>query len=373
MKVKILSMQRVMNYGSFMQAYALKRVVESFGHQVEFCDFRPGEPRHRGEKVRMDGPIENLRKIFRILADPPEFYKKRLFRRHYRKCFELYAWPALGINPSDNYNTESDLLIIGSDEVFNYTQNHGLGYVPVLFGYGVEAPKLISYAASAGYTNIEDIETDGMADTLSEGFNQFSQIGVRDRNTLDIVARYSRIAPVMTLDPTLIYDFRKDVQHYTLAPGYLLIYAYQGRLDSPEEIAEIKNFASVSKVRVVSVGFYHNWCDENLVVKPFELLSLFEQASFVVTDTFHGTIFSILTKKQFVSLLRGENRSGSNANKLAFLLEQLGLDDRINRDLGVVKAQLKHPIDYDRVFRNLSPLREASIKFLTATVNPSNV
>jgi hypothetical protein len=357
-------MQRVMNYGSFMQAYALKRTVESLGHSVKFTDFRKGTPRHLGEKVRTESSVEKLRKIPRILTDPSAFIQKRSFRRRHRECFEFKAWPALGIGRARDYDTNCDLMIIGSDEVFNYTQNHAFGYVPTLFGHGIEARKIIAYAASAGFATIADFENDGMAEVCSAGFKRFSNIGVRDQNTYDIVSRYARNPPVMTLDPTLIYDFTNDERPVSTMGEFLLIYAYEGRLDSPGEVTAVRDFAASHNLKVVSVGFYHHWCDENLLVEPFELLSLFRQASYVVTDTFHGSIFAIKSRRQFVSLLRGENRWGSNSNKLGFLLAQLGLQDRVARDSGQIGTHLDRIIDYDQVARTLAPLQEASMSFL---------
>lgn len=369
MKVKILSMQRVVNYGSFMQAYALKKVVELLGHQVSFCDFKPGIPRHLGEKVKKVSTLDRLARVPYILSSPVTYLQERRFRRKLRACYESRAWEKLGIGPDLIYDYASDVMIIGSDEVFNYTQNHAFGYVPVLFGHDIQAKSLISYAASAGYALVGDVEADGMEKEISTGFARFDYMSVRDQNTFDMVAKYSTKPPTFVIDPTLLYDFEKEVPASTsIKSDYLLVYAYGGRSDEPEEVKKILNFARSKALKVIAIGFYHDWCDENLVVAPFELLSVFRDASYVLTDTFHGTIFSIKNRKQFVSLIRGENRWGSNSSKLGFLLHQLNLEGRINQDLGKLEEHMNEPIDYEQVNLKLGQLRETSLKFLTVAL-----
>jgi hypothetical protein len=378
MQVKILSMQRVINYGSFMQAYALKRVVEGYGHAVGFCDFVPGQPRHLGAKVVPDTRLDKLRKLPRLLKSPLGYLAKRRFHRELRQTFQQVAWPLLGLSAAPDLDYDADIFIVGSDEVFNYTQNHVFGYVPAFFGHGVSARRIISYAASAGYANVGDIERDGMADEISSGLRRFTGLGVRDQNTFEIAARYGAIEPRLVIDPTLIYDFDAEVAAAAAKPipglgdaPYLLVYAYNGRLDSPEEIASIRQVARARGWRLVSAGFHHDWCDANLVVTPFELLRLFSRAQAVVTDTFHGSIFSIKFRRPFVSLLRVASRRGSNSNKLEYLLRQLGLESRIIGDLSQLAAQLDVPAPFDAAYTRLATLRRQSIAYLESMVAPA--
>jgi hypothetical protein len=347
-----------------MQGYALKRVIESKGHKVSFSDFRSGEPRHIGEKIKTATFFERISKIPAFFRNPFQYLEKRAFRTNFKNTFEVTAWKILNIDSQMDYDYACDLMIIGSDEVFNYTQNHVFGYVPAFFGHGINAKSIVSYAASAGYATPKDVENDNMQKELTEGFAKFDYIGVRDKNTYELVSRYSSAQPKYVIDPTLLYDFNTEVPGQSIPSGYLLVYAYDGRLDAPDDVEKIRAFANAKGLRIVSVGFYHEWCDENLVLSPFEVLSVFKHASYIVTDTFHGTIFSIKNQKPFVSLLRKENRWGSNSNKLGFLLSQLGLESRINRNLDNLASHLDDPIDYVRVNERISQLRESSIQFL---------
>ena len=367
--VGILSMQRVVNYGSFMQAYALKRVVESFGHHCEFRDFRRGLPRHQGSKVKYPGMIARLAKLPIAFTRPVGSVEKRLFRKKLQNLFKEHCWPLLGMGPEMNYGLKCDVMIIGSDEVFNYTQNAAFGYVPCLFGHGIEARRIITYAASAGYANLPDIEADGIGEELAAGFRRIDRFSVRDENTREIVAKYADRAATLVLDPTLIYDFRDELVPSARQDGYLLIYAYEGRMEDPAEVMGVRQFALQNGLKTVSVGFYHHWCDENLVPTPFEMLGLFRDARHIVTDTFHGTIFSIKYNKQFVTLIRSEHALGSNANKVGFLLRQFGLEARVIRDMSLLSEALLQPIEYSVANNRLAEMRRQSLEFLSRALS----
>ena len=357
-------MQRVVNYGSFMQAYALKKVVEAAGHRVTFCDFKAGTARHLGVKVKkitVWHKIFNLRKLIII---PNSYLAYRRFRQQLTQCYTKHAWPALGINAIRHFDYSGDLMIIGSDEVFNYTQNHAFGFVPALFGHGLTAKSIISYAASAGYANANDVVVDSMQADLTAGFAKFDAISVRDHNTFELVSTYAKQPVHYTIDPTLLVDFSEETPNAPIAPDYLLVYAYGGRIDAAIDVKKITQYAKTKKLRVVSVGFYNDWCDENLVVKPFDLLAVFKHASYVVTDTFHGTIFSIKYSKPFVSIIQGENKWGSNASKVGFLLQQLNLSNRIINSADDLASDLNALIDYDAVNKKLTALRDQSLQFL---------
>jgi hypothetical protein len=264
-----------------------------------------------------------------------------------------------------DYDTQCDLLLIGSDEVFNYTQNHSFGYVQEFFGHGVQARQVMSYAACAGFANRQDVIDDDMAEELGSGLRGFLRIGVRDENTREMVEYCTGQLPVMTLDPTLIYDFSSEIPAGpVLRPGYLLVYAYEGRFEDPADIAAVREIARSRGLRIVSACSYQFWCDESVVLKPFELLAAFRDADCVITETFHGTIYSILFQKRFVALLRRQSSLGSNANKVEHLLRQVGLESRIASEATVFERVIEAPIDYAAVVERLAPMQSASRAFL---------
>jgi len=372
MKVGILTMHRVYNYGSFMQGYALKRTTESMGHEVEFRDFKPGTARHRGSKVSKPGTMDKIAKIPAKLANLGDTLRKRRFRQQMDACFRQHCWPLLGVSEQPNHDLKADAMIIGSDEVFNYTQNHAFGYVPSLFGHGIDAPIIASYAASAGYANWHDVQADDMAEELATGFRKMRHIAVRDENTRKFVEQCIGVSPTMVVDPTLIYDFGNDIaKQPVIEPGYLLVYAYEGRMESEEEVSAIRAFAREKGLRIVSPGFYHEWCDENVVVTPFELLRVFADASYVLTDTFHGSIFAMLTGGKLATLIRDHSEWGSNANKVRYLLEQLGMESRILGRISDMAEVLDEPAPYDEFRRRQTAWKATSLDYLQRVLGRS--
>lgn len=344
MKTAILTMHRVVNYGSFMQAFALKSVLEGMGHEVEFRDFLPGPLRHRGENAVV-AQRSLLKKIPAKLVRPVSAFKKARFKLQLQTMFEKTVWPLLGVAPAPNTNLKADAFVIGSDEVFNYTQS--LGYVRCLFGHDIEAPLIVAYAASAGYANAEDAVADGMVDELGAGLRRMAHIGVRDDNTRRLVEHCVGHPVDMVIDPTLIYNFGPHIPAAApVAPGYLLVYAYQGRMDAADEVEAVKSYARAHGLRTVSVGGYQAWCDQNIVVTPFELLALFRHADAVVTDTFHGSIFAMKARRNFATLIRIKSEWGSNSNKVGFLLQQFGLEQRIPVRAKDLASVLDVPVSY---------------------------
>lgn len=364
MKIGILTMHRVKNYGSFLQAYALKKTVENYNNECTFYDFLNGEPKHIDSKKRRVRFVTRLKRRLWVLSKPSWIKERRRYREKCDQLFETDFWPRIGVSTEQKYNYNCDLMIIGSDEVFNYAQNDSFGYVPFLFGHGLNAKKVITYAASAGYATIEDIEQDSMSDEIEKGFKKIDEFSVRDENTFSIVEKYSEKTPELVLDPTLIYSFEKELPKRLCEEEYIFIYAYECRMNNPVEIKKIRQFANQKKLKLVSAGFCQPWCDKSFSVNPFELLSLFKHASYVITDTFHGSIFSIKFNKQFVSFIREKDSYISNCNKLGFLIKQFGLEKRVVSNLDQLFSQIDKPIDYDNINMMLEDRKNKSIKYL---------
>lgn len=344
MRIAILTMHRVVNYGSFMQAFAMKSTLEGFGHQVEFRDFLPGPARHRGDNAVV-APRSLLKKLPAKLARLGSTLEKARFKSELQTMFEKTVWPLLGVAPALNTSLKADAFVIGSDEVFNYTQS--LGYVRCLFGHDIDAPLIVAYAASAGYANAEDAVADDMVEELGAGLRRMAHIGVRDDNTRRLVEHCVGHPVDMVIDPTLIYDFEPHIPAASpVAPGYVLVYAYEGRMDAPEEVEAVKRYARERGLRTVSAGGYQPWCDQNVVLTPFEVLALFRDADAVVTDTFHGSIFAMKARRNFATLIRTKSEWGSNSNKVGFLLQQFGLESRIAGRAQDLASVLDVPVPY---------------------------
>lgn len=344
-------MHRVKNWGSFLQAFALQKMVEELGHECFFLDIKKDvgltEQEISATKERCKVSILKRTSNFILYCLKGEIFtniKSKTYQKKFRKKYKQEFLPMLGVNES-HYEDDRpfDLVIIGSDEVFNCAQlRSAWGYTLHLFGEGINAKKIITYAASFGYTTMSDLERLGLKDKIINALRKVSTFSVRDKNSSSIIEQLIGQRPELCVDPAMIYDFSSYMPKKVPINNYLIVYTYQGRIKNADTIKAIKDFAASKNKKIISLYSYYSWCDKSIVADtPFELLSYFANADYVVTDTFHGTIFSIKYNRNFCTIIRD-----TNTQKLEFLLNQFGLLNRIVKKPADIKSKLEECIDY---------------------------
>lgn len=259
-KVGIMSMQRIANYGSFLQAYALKQLIEELSCKVEFVDYHVGAPviaENADSKNKFVRKVEKGLETFQYQAP---FAHKLSFIR-YKQTFSKKYMPLLGITDEMNYNPTLDCLVIGSDEVFNCIQkNSNVGYSLELFGKDNHAKRLLTYAASFGNTTLEKLEKYKKADEVGVLLKKFDAISVRDANSGAIVERLTEKKPVYNLDPVLTYDYMNccdKIPQLRVDEKYLILYAYGKHFmdgDCYRESCYKCAYANTSRVGDLTVG-----------------------------------------------------------------------------------------------------------------------
>ena len=365
MKVGIMSMQRVVNYGSFLQAYGLRSVIEEMGHSVEFVDYLP-EPSLIPEAQSSRGSrlLSKAKKLLRLASPSYREYRNRQIRMNqsfsaFYDAYQKEFLPAQGIGDERNYCPELDALVIGSDEVFNCTQPGSLvGYSLQLFGKDHRAKKLVSYAASFGSTTLEKLEQYQVADEIGKYLKGFDTISVRDDNSAEIVSKLTGLSAGQHIDPVLLYDFPEAEEIAISLRNYIVVYAYAGRIQDAEA-EEIRRFAKKHQKKILCLGFYQPFCDEYILASPLEVLAYIKHADYVVTDTFHGSVFSIKYQVPFATIIRE-----SNQQKLSDLLHRFQLDDRRLLQLSDLENTLCSPIDCDSVKALLNCFQIDARKYL---------
>lgn len=362
-KVGILSMQRIKNYGSFLQAYALKKMIESIGHDVEFVDYHVNEP-----LIKDDNKNNIITKgIHTLLSDGKLLHKIQYI--HHKNKFAKKYFDLLELSKEPNYNPKLDVLVIGSDEVFNCIQkNKNVGYSLELFGKNSNSNKLVTYAASFGNTTLEKIRKYNKQNELSELLNKFDTISVRDNNSGNIISSITNIEPIFNLDPVLVYDYMgscSKVPNIDLKEKYMILYAYSGRI-TKKEAKIIKKYCDENKVKIYSIGGVQPYADKFIDCSPFEVLAFFKKAEFIITDTFHGTIFSIINNKRFATLVRkSSGNEYGNEEKISDLLTRLNLKDRMSYSIDDVIKIVDMELDYLDTNKIINLEREKTYKYLS--------
>ena len=361
-KVGILSMQRIANYGSFLQAYGLKHILEDLGCDVQFVDYHPGET-----IIPADGGTGLRRKISKVLEafnyNAP--LKEKIKFIKYKKNYARNYYPYLGINAEMNYSPELDVLVIGSDEVFNCVQNNtNVGFSPELFGVGNKAKKVITYAASFGNTTVEKLKKYGVDKEVASYLNNIDSISVRDKNSGHVVKELTGKEPVYNLDPVLAYDFIgkcSNIPANVPENKYMILYGYAGRF-SKDECKKIRKYANSKGLKIFCIGGVQDACDKFIDCNPFEVIAYFQHADCVVTDTFHGTILSVITHRQFVSVVRSAGYG--NSEKMTDLLSRLGMGNRLLTDLTNMESKISDHIDYNQVDKKIFLERDRTYGYL---------
>lgn len=354
MKIAILSMQRIVNIGSVLQAYSLKDLIrEETGIEAEFLDIedQPSLPSSKDVRDIEDyaGRVIYSKSLLqrgkRWMIRKLSACTKRKIRAFMREELKLCR---------DNNQKQYDHVVIGSDEVFNHSRNIRLQ----LHGEVRQAKNVISYAASCGTAAAMNVAKDCQS-RLKKAMEHFSAVSVRDAATAEYVSHFYNGFIDRHLDPVLAGNLYQRKPRKVPLKKYLLVYAYGYRIHSAEEIEAIQHFAKVHGLKTVAIGGSQFWCDLYIPVSPFRALDYFYFADYVVTDTFHGAIFSIINHRQFAVMIRK-----SNIGKLTSLLIDLDLEGRSVKHISELSSILDSKIDYKSVDEILAKERVRTRQYL---------
>lgn len=222
---------------------------------------------------------------------------------------------------------------------------------------------LVSYAASFGSTRYEDLVETGIVQEIKTMLSKFAAISVRDENSAHIVKQLLGYDPEIHMDPVLMYDFAQEIAEYkTSEKDYIILYAYTGRL-SREEECYIKKFANRHNKKIICIGHYSNIADKNIICNPLYVFSYFKNANYVITDTFHGTVFSIKMNTKFCTLVRDSNR-----NKLEALLNKLDKLDRKVEKLEDIERLYNTEVDFYKTNQIIEQERKKTTLYLKENI-----
>ena len=255
----------------------------------------------------------------------------------------------------DSQTDSVDCFVLGSDTIWNLESRNLVANIPVFWGSKFKNARVISYAASAGNAGKELF---AQHPELSEAARAWSAVSVRDRYTYDIISSLTDHPVRMVCDPTLLLPaetYREDAGG--IAEGnYIFLYLFS-RL-SEEQMKDLRCFADENGLRIIrGTPGQDPGVDECIVNSPFTFLRYMAGARYVITDTFHGTLFSINFNRQFVALDRGKI-------KVNEIIRTLGLERRLVSDGDELLSRLTEKMDYEPVNKTLDEMRTASLTFL---------
>ena len=373
MRIGILTLPLHTNYGGILQAYALQTTLERMGHEVVVFD----TPKKNSLPPLWKLPLSLAKRILlksmgRIDRIFIERYNNRVYpvitkeiqpfidEKIHRKVFANFS--KIGAR-------EFDAIVVGSDQVWR-----SIYFVPMWLGFPIENAylsftkgwnlKRISYAASFGTDKWEYNEEQTLHSR--EALQMFDAVSVREENGVKLCKQYFDVDALHVLDPTMLLDVNEYIELFKQkqtpkSKGNLLNYV----LDETDEIESlIKKVASMKKMVPFAVNNPYegdNTKPLNQRIKPSveAWLRGFYDADFVITDSFHACVFSIIFKKQFIVI--GNKERGMA--RFESLLKMFGLEERLVDEK--VDVNNLHPIDYDIVYNLYGQLKERSLHFLS--------
>lgn len=373
MRIGIITILKVNNYGAELQAYALQAVLKKLGNDAEVIDYlfyknkkhiktKRSKPLFKfGLKKRM------AEKLYPILTQMREHRSEAYIRRGAN--FEKFHCQNTSL--SETFATidelyascpDYDVYVSGSDQVWNPGIYSSV--LPYLLDFAPEGKRRIAYASSFGVGSLPaDART-----VYQKMLSKYAAIGVRESSGVDIV-RSLGLDAVNVLDPTLLLDqedwMKVSVNPDGLPAEYILIYEITSSPYLANVAKEVASRMNIPMVRICrSASKEDNDAVNVLDAGPAEFLSLMRHAAFVVTNSFHGTAFSINFQKPFFVVTPSRKDNNSRQKNL---LNLLGLSHRLLIEGDPVPTDMT--IDYCDATCRLNEEREKSINFLTSAIN----
>lgn len=376
MKIRILTFHAAPNYGAVLQAYALQQYLRGLGHDASFIDYRPPYlttggsfwfPRSRwhlrANLVIAYQKLTHLRNQFGGMREQhrlfDEFINSRLVMegRRYRSIEQLRRDPP-----------EGDLYICGSDQIWNPSEQYGVD--PACFlDFGDSGIPRISYAASFGRPVLPLRHHSEIARLLG----RLDRISVRESSGAKLVGDFSGKMATVVPDPTLLIDWERELKDvHVKHSAYVFSYVLRSGDGVAEMQKEVMEHYGCELLQPYNP--HQRWDNGGTTVplSPLEWVAYIGKARFVLTNSFHGTVFAILNRKPFVSLGLSGAKSGFS-ERVRHLLQSLGLEERMLRDGDRRKFRelLVREVDWNAVAPKMRRMVETGRGFLGEAIDLS--
>jgi Polysaccharide pyruvyl transferase. len=364
-KICILTFHSAFNYGAMLQAYALQETVKNLGYEVKIINYRPSKQKGMYSVINTSSfsKATILKNLYNL------FYVKKIRLRN--ESYLKFLNENLSIDPIEFITEDEvprivqkyDVVVTGSDQIWNFSEKSLDRSTRYLVDFEFQG-KRISYAASFG-DGVEDAER--ISDVIIPLLKKYDALSVREIEAKKYLSKYN-LESMMTLDPTLLLprdEWSLIASPRVISEPYILYYSVNSRPYSLRVTKKIEKLLGIKVVNLVLHPKSWNSHFDNIIqYGPAEFLSMIKNAEFVVTNSFHGTIFSILYEKAFISVFDTKNGKLVRENRKATLLESLGLEYFMVTEFTDINIEKIKAFDFTHSHNKLHELRKASIKYL---------
>lgn len=357
MKVGIVTFHRAINYGAVLQVFALYKTIEKLGATPEIIDY-------------ISPAISGIHRRFEFGFHPLEMYRYLRYGSSVNKRFDKFekfvetmklSTKVISSEDFFRVSQNNDAVICGSDQVWNLKiTGNDFNY---FLSNVLEPAKRIAYAASFGLSDYPA----NMQCELKVALERFNSISVRETMGQKIVESLIHKLPAVVLDPTLLLEkeeWKKFSEPYEIKDKYLLVYSV-GQIEDLFGVAREISKKYGYRIAVVSHRRFRGLPGALYLkdLSPLEFVSVVDNAACVVTNSFHGTAFSVELEKKFIVVRRSETNNPGLNSRMETLLEKVGLTGQIYGERTTDIDELL-AVDHSLAAERLAQLRKDSIKFL---------
>lgn len=376
-KTGILTFHKSINYGSVLQAYALLRAIRKTGNSVEVIDYQQKNYDYIYGIFRKPISLDNIKfNVVNAYFSKVLRLRKKNFEEFRKKYLNLSIKKYQHGDDLESLGTVYDYLVCGSDQIWNpnardFDTNF---FLPI-----PHQAKKISYAVSINGGALEKLEN---REEIKQNLLDFDEISVREilgKKRLEQFLSGEKSVSVV-LDPTLLHgkeEYESICSSRLIEEPYIFFYSVTFS-EYAVKAAEILSdrlglpvytlYTGRSSAKVVLTRKKIRFCMKTNA--PEDFLSLIRHADYVVTNSFHGTAFSIIFQKQFYSIGKTDEDGNLIADeRICNILELLGITDRFVSGQELKILPLETCIDYDAANLKRQKLAEKSMEYLTSVLS----
>lgn len=384
-KIGIITTFKANNYGAELQAFALQNKLKRLGYDSYLIDYlfyknRKHKPCKESKPLRKFTLYKSLKNkfLYRVVLPLIDLYGDYFNNdlRIRKKNFLLFHESNSNLTKTfysykELYNTnfDFDVYCVGSDQVWN--PNTATSIEPYFLTFAPHEAKKISYASSFGVSKIHETE---LKDKYRRLLNNIETLSSREMQGVQLIKEITGRDAVNVLDPTLLLN-KEEWEEFAICNDsyengkYIVLYnihesetilnlAYKIHKETGYPILKICK-------RAILLPKYKNVINIK-TAGPAEFIGLIKNAGFVITNSFHGTVFSILFKKKFFSIMP---EKANNNSRVEDFLKLLKLEDRLFYDsVSIDSIDYNTPINYESIEQTINYHKEKSIGYLITAI-----
>lgn len=379
MKIGIITFNSAHNYGAVLQAWATQTYLEKQGHQAEIINLRLNvidnvykmavNKKYSGNRY-VNAAINRARVMKRCVFQKEKYKRYRVFEKFIHEKLHVTKVYKTNNELREDSSLDYDVLIAGSDQIWNSSLTKVLSRAYFL-DFGKKEAIRISYAASIGRKELPFYEKEWVRHFLQD----IDYISVREVNAYKAIAPLTEKPVEIVADPTFLLereDFDKLKQSFPVKGSYIYVHnVHLAKQDlrlfeMAEELSKRTGLPIVSNREDEA---YSNVAGRFSSGKVEQFLGVISEAEYVVTNSFHATVFALIYHRKFITIPHI-----TNPDRMQNLLRELGIEDHLMVSRGELPKDLSRlEIDYKKVEAKKKEMGKSSIAFLEKAIHGPKV